>query len=276
MNALVYEFEGVPLTQLEIDGRPAWIAREVATALGYVKPGRLVETLRTRWADELIEGQDYLVLEGERLKPLKELVPGSVMSRTPALLVLFESGLHLTLVKTPMPAGRRLRRFLVTEVLPKLVRGQGLLASDLAVRREERLADRQDAQLAKWAFEERLQKATALRDAIEARRAAGELDRGEHAAWLAYIAELVNGADLPSVRGPIPAGWSTPTQIGFRLGVTAHRVGRAITRLGLRRSHSGLAKPRIFDRNGKPLIAWIYSPEAEDLIAADLAAAGER
>ena len=163
MNALTYEFEGKALTQLEIDGRPAWIAREVATALGYVKPGRLVETLRTRWADELIEGQDYAVLEGERLKVIKELIPGLGMTFAPTLLVLFEPGLHLTLLKTPMPAGRRLRRFLVAEVLPKLVRGleSGWVPSRspaqsrcaVLAEREERLAERQEAHVDKWAFE---------------------------------------------------------------------------------------------------------------------------
>jgi hypothetical protein len=36
--------------------------------------------------------------------------------------VLFESGLHLALAKTNLPIGKRLRRFLVDEVLPQLVR----------------------------------------------------------------------------------------------------------------------------------------------------------
>jgi prophage antirepressor-like protein/uncharacterized protein YkuJ len=276
MNPLTIHFEGSTLTQLEIDGRPAWIAQEVGKALGYTEPRRFRDSIRTRWSEEFIEGVDVALLDGARLDTLRRLSTNPVLSHTRALLVLFESGLHLALVKTPMEAGRRLRRFLVTEVLPKLARQQGVLADDLALQREERLAERQDAQLAKWAFEQRKTKAEALRQAVVARHEAGELDRIELAAWLVFIAELVNGSDLPRLRGPIPREWSTPTQIGLRLGVTAHRVGRVITRLGLRTTHNGWARPRIFERNGKPLTAWLYSEEAEALIAAELASEGER
>ncbi len=276
MNPLTVHFEGSTLTQLEIDGRPAWIAQEVGKALGYTDPRRFRDSIRTRWSEEFIEGVDVAMLDGERLDTLRRLSTNPVHSHTRALLVLFESGLHLALVKTPMEAGRRLRRFLVTEVLPKLARQQGVLAEDLAVQREERLAERQDAQLAKWAFEARVVKADALRHAVLARRDAGEIDRIELTAWLVYIAELVNGADLPRLRGPIPSEWSTPTQIGLRLGVTAHRVGRVISRLGLRTPTNGWARPRIFERNGKPLTAWVYSEQAEALIAAELASEGGR
>ena len=199
-------------------------------------------------------------------KCMKGLIPGLGTSRIPSLLVLFEPGLHLVLLKTSMPAGRRLRRFLVTEVLPRLVRGQPVLGRT----REQRLAERQVAQLAKWAFEQRVVKAEALRDAVEARHAAGELDLLERAEWLTFLAELVNGEDLPRLRGAIPRDWSTPTQIGFRLGITAHRVGRIITRLGLRTAVGGLARARVFEQNGKPIVAWLYSPAAEALIAAEL------
>lgn len=271
MNALTYEFEGATLTQLEIDGRPAWVAQEVGTALGYSDGRRLVDTIRNRWRDEFVEGVDYALLEGAMLESLKRLNTGLVFSsHTRALLVLFETGLHLALVKTPKEAGRRLRRFLVTEILPKLVRGEGIDASSLDARREARLAERQEAQLAKWAFQERVTKAEALRRVVEARHAAGEIDSVELAAWLAYIAEVVHGSDIPLLRGPIPSDWSTPTQIGLRLGVTAHRVGRIITRLGLRQSRGGWARPRVFERNGRPITAWLYSPHAEALIAAEL------
>jgi prophage antirepressor-like protein len=273
MNALTYEFEGCALTQLEVAGRPAWVVREVETALGYTKSGRLVETLRSRWADELIEGEDYAVLEGQALKDAKELIPTLGNRFAPSLMVLFESGLHLVLLKTRMPSGRRLRRFLVTEVLPRLVRGEPV-DGPLAARREARLAERQEAQLAKWAFEERLEKAEAIRRAVLARQEAGEIDGLEVAAWMVYLAELVGGSDLPRLRGPIPAAWSTPTQIGLRLNVTAHRVGRVISKLGLRTTVDGLARPRVFERHGKPLVAWLYSAKAEALIAAELAGGG--
>lgn len=138
-------------------------------------------------------------------------------------------------------AGRRLRRFLVTEILPKLVRGVGIDASSLDARR---------AQLAKWAFQEWVTKAEALRRVVEARRASGEIDRVELAAWLAYVAYVVHGSDIPLLRGPIPSDWSTPRQIGLRLGVTARRVGRIITRLGLRQSRGCSSATAVRSRRG--------------------------
>jgi prophage antirepressor-like protein len=155
-------FEDRTLTTLELDGRPCWIAREVGRTLGYEQEGlRFVTQITGRWADELIEGVDYRIVRGEELKAIKELLgtfddtgsvssncvhdPGSVSTKagvapeldTPErfddtgsvpsrvnrqLLVLFESGLHIACLKTTKPLGRKLRRFLATEVLPQLAR----------------------------------------------------------------------------------------------------------------------------------------------------------
>ena len=123
------------------------------------------------------------------------------------------------------------------------------------------------AQMEQWAFEQRRRRAEALRSAVRAKAAAGELDAASVAEWEVHAAELVLGYDLSDLRGPIPDGWSTPTQIGHRLGVSAHRVGVAITALGLRKADLRLARRRVFERHGKSLVSWVYSGEAEERIA---------
>lgn len=117
-------FAGRPLNVFSIDGRPAWIARELGAALGYAQTGkRLVSRIRDEWSEEFIAGHDYAFLSGTDLAAVKDIVAADVISpATPSLLVLFEPGLHLVLVKTSKPAGRVLRRFIVDEVLPALVR----------------------------------------------------------------------------------------------------------------------------------------------------------
>ena len=117
-------FGGRPLNVLSSDGRPAWIARELGAALGYAQVGkRLVSRIRDEWAEEFIPGHDYAFLSGTDLAAVKDIVAADEISpATPSLLVLFEPGLHLVLVKTSKPAGRLLRRFIVDEVLPALAR----------------------------------------------------------------------------------------------------------------------------------------------------------
>lgn len=128
------------------------------------------------------------------------------------------------------------------------------------------------AQMEQWAFEQRCRKADAIRTAARARFDAGDLDAAGLAEWETHAAELVLGFDLGTMRGPIPSAWSSPTQIGYRLGVSAHRVGMAITALGLRTPDPLLARRRVFERNGRPIEAWLYSVEAERLIREHLKA----
>jgi len=125
--------------------RPAWVAREIGRRLGYASHGkRLVSRIRREWASEFIEGTDYVVLAGEALAALKAAVDPEVSAvprRASGLMLLTESGLHLVLTKTNKLVGVRLRRFLVHEVLPQVMRAGGYASgldavrSDIAFRR---------------------------------------------------------------------------------------------------------------------------------------------
>ena len=131
------EFEGHKLTTIEVEGKTCWLARDIGKALGYDQDGRrFVNQITDNWADEFIPGTDYLNLSGERLQQLKDFLSENadestiatrlytdlVSSRAPKVLILFESGVFLSCLKTTKPTGRRLRRFLSEEVLPQIVR----------------------------------------------------------------------------------------------------------------------------------------------------------
>ncbi|RME24799.1 MAG: hypothetical protein D6798_10370, partial [Deltaproteobacteria bacterium] len=189
IHALTLPFEGEPLTTLTWKGRPAWIGREIGRRLEYADRGkRLVSRIRKEWADEFIEGIDYVVLAGEDLAALKAMLghgTHGVPGRTARLMLLLEPGLHLVLTKTDKPIGKDLRRFLVGEVLPQLVRTGSYapertvteagvvvvamtpLGPSLAEQREARLA-RQAATRERWVdLSDRKLKVRALHRAID-------------------------------------------------------------------------------------------------------------
>ncbi len=271
------EFEGAPLTTLSYKGRPAWVAREIGKAIGYSHGGkRLPNKIKGDWAAEFIEGHDYAVLTGAELAAFKEAVgPGtdSVPGRTAALLILFESGLHLALVKTNKPVGRRLRRFIVDQVLPQLVRdgrfeaGRQLATIDPRVHREMRLAR-------KLELEDRKFKVRTLHQTIEG--IADQVSPEAVTSLRVAAAEIALERDLSSLKPAMGADWQAPSQIARRLGVSPNRVGRAITKLKLRGDIPGLCraimnKAQHSDRN---VVSFLYSPEAVARIENQLAADG--
>lgn len=121
-------FEGRPITTIIYKGRPCWIARDVGQWLGYSSPGRFAQKMSGEWSDEFIPHEDYEVLRGSELKDFKAFLANTtetVVLATQGIVILFESGLDLALLKTNKPKGKQLRRLLKTEVLPQLRRAGG-------------------------------------------------------------------------------------------------------------------------------------------------------
>ena len=122
-------FEGKSLTFHVFRDKICVIAAELGAALGYAEKG-LTKRILDEWKDEFIEGRDYDVFEGQDLKAFKRLVPhrgtSGVASRARSVLVLYESGVDLVALKTEKELGKRLRRLLADEVLPKLRRGENI------------------------------------------------------------------------------------------------------------------------------------------------------
>ena len=292
MNPLVQlesDFEGKPLITLAHDGHPAWVARQVGTALGYANNGkRLVNKITTDWAEEFIPERDYTVLSGSALAAFKAAAKGGpvpVSSRANrSLIVLFESGLHLVLAKTTKPVGERLRRFLVDEVLPQIVRdgrydperavaGEMLVVATMTsvsspIDRERRLA-------AKLELDERKFRARSLRDAVGTLHALGQIDDALRATYEVSAAEIALGRDLSNLRPVVAEVWLSPTEIAKRLGVSVQKVGRIITKLELRGDKAGLSRSILNTARGsmRTVVTYLYAPAAVMQIEATVSGA---
>ena len=283
MNKLVNitrEFEGGQLTTIVYRGRPAWIAREVGAAIGYAREGeRLITNMTADWAGEFIEGTDYLVLQGSELAQFKQLIQlttDSVGSRSRHVTLLLEPGLHLALAKTNKPVGVRLRRFLVDEVLPQLVRdGQYLperKAADIPPAIDDLKARKLAVAEAREARLEREMKRRALKQLTTAMRASGTYDSDVVMTYEICTAEAATGQLFPQLKPAMDPEWQSPTQIGQRLGVSARQVGIAISALGLRGKQEGMCraivnKSRSTDRT---VTSFLYSPKAVEMIEAHM------
>jgi hypothetical protein len=133
---LTLSFEGRPLTTITLGGVAGWPAHEIGELLGYAHGGRrLVNAITGEWASEFIENHDYIVITGKELAAVKAAVNGTREAVSPfanKVIMLLEPGLDLVLLKTSKEIGRRLRRFLVDEILPRLRRGESIPAPGTA------------------------------------------------------------------------------------------------------------------------------------------------
>ena len=298
LETFTHTFEGAPLVTLTYQGRPAWIARHIGTRLGYAHDGkRFVNLILGEWKDEFIEGRDYVVLSGDELAAFKEL-PGaeSLAARTNnSLLVLFETGLHLALIKTRKKAGRDLRQFLATEVMPQLVRTGAYLpqspavplvvvtlpnppAPSVAERREARLGQQADTR-ARWVdLCDRRLKVQTLHRTIDRLDGTGVLTPEEVTSLQVTAAEIALDADL-AVLKPEQERWVSLGQIARRWGASRDKVGRIVTLLGLR-GHPAFSQRVMrkvgsaLDGSPKRVFSWSYNGAAEALIEEVLDAMG--
>lgn len=134
-------FDRHPIAFVRFRGEPVVGARQLAVALGYSDSGRIADMIRSEWAADFVEGEDFHIVEGPELAVYKSAVvdttyagvstdgPGtdSVLHHTRrSLMVLTESGLYLVSLRTEKALGVRLRRWLATEILPRLARGESV------------------------------------------------------------------------------------------------------------------------------------------------------
>lgn len=125
-STLAVTFDGHPVNVTMWQGRPAWIASQVGAALGYADGARLVDKIGGEWKDEFLPGHDFDTLTNGRLAAFRAASNDSPESGESSrggarsLVILYQPGLDLALLKTRKPAGKRLRRLLADEVLPQL------------------------------------------------------------------------------------------------------------------------------------------------------------
>jgi prophage antirepressor-like protein len=126
-TTFLHDFEGDVLVTYTWQGRPCWRARQIGERLGYSHEGkRLPNRILGEWGDEFVPGHDYALLTGDDLSAFNAQILASGLGHgrigSNKLCLLFEPGVLLVLAKTHLPVGRRLRRFLVDEVLPQIAR----------------------------------------------------------------------------------------------------------------------------------------------------------
>lgn len=127
--ALITIFEGAELPSYVFRGRPCWIAAEAGVVAGYAEGRNFVDQIRGDWREDFRAGRDFELLRGRDLREFRGAANDSGESPESfgrggarSLLVLYESGLLMGLLLAKTDRGRRLRRFIVDEVLPQLLR----------------------------------------------------------------------------------------------------------------------------------------------------------
>ncbi|MCA9571881.1 MAG: hypothetical protein KC656_28785 [Myxococcales bacterium] len=194
MSVTVHMFEGRRLHTVDFGGHPAWVAREIGAIAGYAARGqRLVKKILGPWRDELVEGVDYLFMAGKPDGMESHLDVGA------APLVLFRSGVDVVLGKTCKPIGKRLRKFIVTEVVPAWEPAPAAASptplrpgesTDPSVLRETRLRDKLD-------YLDRRFRSAALSRANRILRDLGRIDDETFAFTELMATQIALGVDLP-------------------------------------------------------------------------------
>ncbi len=257
-------FQGQTIHTLTIDGRPAWIAREVGDVLGYADSKRLVGKITLEWADDFVLGKDYALLTGSDLQAVKAEVD-AVSPHAKGLLVLFESGLHLACVKTHMPLGRALRRFLVDEVLPQLVRTgaykpagapepAAVATLDTATLREARLAARVD-------LDDRKFRCAELRRTADILRVTRRIDGDTWARCTVAACEIALGHALPGLYAALDR-WTDAAALAVKLDVPLAKVLTAASQLQLLDDKPGLSRPVPTRQGDRWTITFAFSTAA--------------
>lgn len=115
-----FYFEDEIVITFIYEGKPCWIAKDIGDILGYARDGKRLIALINDWSDEFIhKGDDYVILTGKELKRFKDSTR-SVSSYSSRLMLIFEGGLDFVCDRTNNSVGRRLKKFLMEEVVPQI------------------------------------------------------------------------------------------------------------------------------------------------------------
>lgn len=113
--------------------------------------------------------------------------------------------------------------------------------------------------------------AALLADTAADLHAAAVIDEATLTAHRVAALELALGVSMLSLR-PTAHGYKTPTDIAQEVGVSAQKVGRAITALELRVVNPGVATRVLTRLDDRWVLGWAYGHGAVQRIKAHLAA----
>jgi prophage antirepressor-like protein len=116
-------FENKPIATFTYRGRHCWIAKDIGDILGYARDGGSLIHIIKDWSrsknDFINKGDDYVILTGKELKQFKETAR-SVSSYSSRLMLIFKGGLEIVCDRQNNSVGRKLKEFLIEEVLPRI------------------------------------------------------------------------------------------------------------------------------------------------------------
>lgn len=270
-------FEGFSLITVACDRAPAWLACELAAAIGIEDPLQLLARVADRWHEGLPLDAIVYLDGGDRRELLDKLGRAHVVlpreqQRKPIAL-LRPTALDALLASFDGTTARRLVAHLRERVIPHF------FAHERASRAlEQPILSIDAATIAgnKLEFERRCFEAAVLEKLLDRLSAAGLVAADLLEAHRVVESELALGGWLEDYREQLTHGWSTPTQIAERwCGMTPMRIGKLIAHLGLKgsRAHSRayLSKAR---GNERTVIGHVYSPTAVALIERELRGRG--
>jgi prophage antirepressor-like protein len=118
-----FYFEDEIVITFVYEGRPCWIAKDIGNILGYARDGGSLIHIIKDWSrsknDFINKGDDYVILTGEELKQFKDTTR-AVSSYSARLMLIFKGGLELVCDRQNNSVGRKLKEFLIEEVLPRI------------------------------------------------------------------------------------------------------------------------------------------------------------
>jgi hypothetical protein len=273
----VGSFEGWSLITVACDHDPAWLACELAGALGVDDPVQLLVRVAERWHEGLPLDAIVYLDGGDRRELLDKLDRAHVVlsrdhHRKPIAL-LRPTALDALATTFDSATSRRLVAHLRERVIPEFhayerarrALEQPILSIDAATIAGNRLE-----------FERRCFGAAVFERLLDRLGHAGLVAGDLLEAHRVVASEIALGGWLDDYREELTHGWSTPTQIAERwCGMSALRVGKLIAHLGLKgsRAHSRayLSKARGHERT---VIGHVYSPAAVTLIERELRSRG--
>ena len=277
-------FGDVELTGLELHDRPCFIAREIGEALGYANSGkRFASSITGRWSSDMVEGKHYAILSQQQLHALVQLkgsTPGTFPNR--GLIVLFEAGLNIALLRTSMSAGVRLRAWLAERAMPALARGHAVDAHGEVLEgshaRPQPALDTNDLRQRRLALAEarrslgRIERDGAITPQQRGQALLGAFRSTMRGVLSDAMLDALGAPPAPPLAGPnlprriaadavmlpeeaavVDRSWLAPEQIAARLEMQGTRrelqarIGRAISGVGRENYTDGKGEP---DRDG--------------------------
>ena len=223
---------------MEINGEPWFVGKDIATALGYVKPS---DAVRKR-----VDEEDRGISKME------------TPSGTQATTIINESGMYSLILSSKLEGAKRFKRWVTSEILPS-IRKTGAYATDSAAAEYK-------------ARELRIKEMNAQARLINAEtRRLTVLQKGKGLSQVAVdtlavkAVERVTGKDLGDYLPQVEKTYSA-SEIGNALGITAAKVGRLANAHGLKTEEYGITVMDKSRYSSKEVASFRYNEKGKQKI----------